>query len=234
MNIALLIDSENASPKSIDGVMSDLAERGRVTVRRAYGNWQSLGGWEKKLQPFAIQPIQQFAYTQQKNAADIALAIDAIELALTEEIDSFAIVSSDSDFTPLIIRLVAKGKLVIGFGEEKAPEAFKRACTTFIHTDSFQEPTDESPVVQQPRRQTQNELRGDTALMNAIRAAIAAFADREGWAPMQKMGHHISNSTSMSPKNYGFTQWVDVVRATSYFEEEKREGNHSYFRNKAK
>lgn len=233
MNVALLIDSENASAKSIDGVMSDLAERGRVTVRRAYGNWQSLGGWEKKLQPFAIQPVQQFAYTKEKNAADIALAIDAIELALTEDIDAFAIVSSDSDFTPLIIRLVAKGKLVIGFGESKAPEAFQRACTTFIHTDLFQEPTAESPTVQQPRRKTQNELRGDTGLMNAIRAAIAAFADPDGWAPMQRLGAHVSNSTSMSPKNFGFTQWVEVVRATNYFEEEKRD-NHPYFRLKQK
>lgn len=97
MKIALLIDCENAKPGSIDGILSELAERGTTNIRRAYGNWKKQSGWEAKLHPFAIQPIQQFAYTKGKNAIDMGMAIDAMDVLYTEPIDCFALVTSDSE-----------------------------------------------------------------------------------------------------------------------------------------
>lgn len=232
LNIALLIDCENASPKAIHGILSELAEKGVVNIRRAYGNWKKEAGWEEKLHPLAIQPVQQFAYTAGKNAADMSMAIDAMELVYTEKVACFALVTSDSDFTPLVMKLLGKGKQVIGFGESKTPEPFKRACSVFIHTDDFREPTEENPTPQNRKRKDRNELRGDTDLMNALREAIASTRDEDGWSSMQRIGAYITNHSSLSSKNYGYARWTDLVRATEYFDLETRDSNHSYFREK--
>lgn len=219
MNIALLIDCENAKPSSIGGILGELAERGTTNIRRAYGNWKTQAGWEEKLHPFAIQPIQQFSYTKGKNAIDMSMAIDAMDVLYTEAIDCFALVTSDSDFTPLVLRLLSKGKLVIGFGESKTPEPFKKACSVFIHTDNFKESSDESATDSRSLRKTRNELRRDTELMNALRAAVESMKGENGHAPMARIGQYISNHSSLSCKNYGYSRWSDVIRATEYFEE---------------
>lgn len=139
MHIALLIDCENARASSIDGVFGELAGQGTINIRRAYGNWRHSVGWERKLHPFAIQPIQQFAYTKGKNASDMCMTVDAMDLLYTEQVDCFALVTSDSDFTPLVHKLLSKGKIVIGFGENNPPQPFVKACSMFIHTDGFRE-----------------------------------------------------------------------------------------------
>ena len=229
MHIALLIDCENAKADSIDGILSELAERGTINVRRAYGDWKRQGGWEEKLHPFAIQPIQQFAYTKGKNAVDMCMAIEAMDLLYTEKVDCFALVTSDCDFTPLVLKLLSKGKSVIGFGESKTPEPFKKACSVFIHTDNFKEASAEDPLPAKGMRKSKNELRGDTELMNALRAAIEAMKGENGFAPMSRVGQYISNHSSLSPKNYGFSRWSDLIRATEYFEETSTEGNHPAF-----
>lgn len=115
---------------SIDGILGELAAKGTINIRRAYGNWKNQASWEAKLHPFAIQPIQQFAYTKGKNALDMCMAIDAMDLMYTEKVDCFALVTSDSDFTPLVLKLLFKGKTVIGFGESKTPEPFVRQAKT--------------------------------------------------------------------------------------------------------
>jgi uncharacterized protein (TIGR00288 family) len=232
VNIALLIDCENARPESIHGVVSELAERGTINIRRAYGNWKNANGWEAKLHPLAIQPIQQFAYTKGKNAIDMCMAIDAMDLLFTEKVYGFALVTSDSDFTPLVLKLLSKGKLVIGFGESKTPEPFKKACSLFIHTDGFREPSAEEPVPAPPARRTGNELRGDTELLNVLRAAIDGMVDDTGWAYMAKIGQYIANNAKLSSKNYGYARWSDLIRATEYFEESVRDEHHVYFRRK--
>lgn len=232
MNIALLIDCENASAASIHGVVSELAERGTINIRRAYGNWKVANGWEAKLHPLAIQPIQQFAYTPRKNAIDMAMAIDAMDLLFTEKVDGFALVTSDSDFTPLVLKLLSKGKLVIGFGESKTPEPFKKACSVFIHTDGFREPSEEDPAPATLARRTGKELRSDQELMNLLRAAVDAMADDAGWAYMAKIGQYIANKAKLSCKNYGYARWSDLIRATEYFEEAVRDEHHVYFRRK--
>lgn len=229
MKIAMLIDCENARPESIGGILDDLAARGAINIRRAYGNWKTLPGWEEMLHPFAIQPVQQFAYTKGKNAVDMCMAIDAMDLLYSESVEAYALVTSDCDFTPLVIRLLAKGRMVIGFGESKTPDPFKSACSVFIHTDHFgREGEAEEP---KSLRKTRNELRGDTQLMNVLRAAVESMKEEDGWALMGRIGQYIKNSSSLSPKNYGYARWSDVIRATEYFEERDREDGQPYFRN---
>lgn len=229
-NIALLIDCDNARPDSIRGVLDELAKHGSIHVRRAYGNWKREGGWEDKLHPYAILPVQQFAYTKGKNATDLAMAIDAMELLFTESVDGFALVTSDCDFTPLAMKIRAKGKLVYGFGEEKTPAAFVNACSEFIRTENFVEASPENPEPKKTSRRTRSELRGDTELMNTLRTAIQSSEGDDGWAFLGKVGQFIANQSSLSPKNYGYAKWADLIRATEYFEEESKIPNQPHFR----
>lgn len=229
-SFALLIDCDNARPASIRGILDELARHGSIHVRRAYGNWKQGGGWEEKLHPFAILPVQQFPYTKGKNATDLAMAIDAMELLFTEDIDGFALVTSDCDFTPLAMKIRAKGKDVFGFGEEKTPAAFVNACSQFIRTDDFGEPTPDNPEPKKTSRRNRSELRGDTEVMNTLRTAIQSSEGDDGWASLGKIGQFIANQSSLSPKNYGYAKWGDLIRATEYFEEELRGQNQPHFR----
>lgn len=131
--IALLIDADNAPASKIAMILAQIAHYGEANIRRAYGNWKSpnLQAWENCLHQHAIRPIQQFDYTKGKNASDLAMAIDAMDLLYTQQLDAIALVSSDSDFTPLVMRLRANGLKVYGFGEEKTPVPFTCACTAF-------------------------------------------------------------------------------------------------------
>ena len=159
----------------------------------------------------------------------MSMAIDAMDLLYTEKVDCFALVTSDSDFTPLVMKLLSKSKSVIGFGESKTPEPFKKACSVFIHTDNFKEPSDESPLPAKAVRKSKNELRGDTELMNVLRAAVEGMKGENGHSPMGRIGQYIANHSSLSPKNYGYARWSDLVRATGYFEEAQGENNQPSF-----
>jgi len=136
-NIAMFIDADNAPAKKIEKIISELAKHGVVSIRRAYGNWKSptIKGWEETLHEYAIQPIQQFDLTKGKNATDMAMTIDAIDTLYTKNVDAFCIVSSDSDFTPLVMRILSEGKYVYGFGERKTPSPFVNACSRFLYLD---------------------------------------------------------------------------------------------------
>jgi uncharacterized protein (TIGR00288 family) len=230
MRIALLIDCENARPDSIDGILGELAEKGTIHIRRAYGNWKNQSGWEAKLHPFAIQPIQQFSYTKGKNALDMCMTIDAMDLLYTEQVDCFALVTSDSDFTPLVLKLLTKGKTVIGFGESKTPAPFVKACSVFIHTDHFKEPSADNPLPSRTERKSRNELRGDTELMNVLRAAVESMKGESGFAPMAKIGQYISNQSSLSSKNFGYARWSDLIRVTEILRREPRRASPGCFR----
>lgn len=137
--IALLIDADNSPASRIDVILAELAKVGVANIRRAYGNWtkQGLKGWENVLHEYAIRPIQQFDYTKGKNATDMGLVIDAMDLLYTDRPDAFGIVSSDSDFTPLVMHLKAKGALVFGFGAKKTPMPFVNACSRFLYLENL-------------------------------------------------------------------------------------------------
>ncbi len=134
--IAVLIDADNAQLTSLKAILDEISKYGRITVKKAYGDWKnpSLKNWEEELKELAIKPEQQFAYTKGKNATDIALVIDAMDLLYTHNNDAFVIVCSDADYTPLAIRLRETGAYIFGVGEDKTPAAFRNSCDNFILT----------------------------------------------------------------------------------------------------
>ena len=137
--IALLIDADNSPSSKIDVILAELAKVGVTNIRRAYGNWKKDGlkGWESVLHEYAIRPIQQFDYSKGKNATDMGMVIDAMDLLYTDEPEAFGIVSSDSDFTPLVMHLKAKGAQVFGFGAKKTPMPFVNACSRFLYLENL-------------------------------------------------------------------------------------------------
>jgi len=230
-NIALLIDCDNVSHNGIAGVLSELAKYGIINIRRAYGNWKSkqLNGWEEKLHPFAIKPIQQFPYTQGKNATDAAMIIDAMDLLYEKQIDAFALMTSDSDFTPLVMRILSSGLKVYGFGEKKTPSPFVNACSQFIFTENLEDNSTENEEsghdTGRATKASRNELRGDGSLVKLLRNAVEQTAEEDGWAHLGRVGQYISNNTSFSPINYGYKKLSDIIRVSDLFKIEMRMNN---------
>jgi uncharacterized protein (TIGR00288 family) len=230
-NIALLIDCDNVSHNGIAGVLSELAKYGIINIRRAYGNWKSkqLNGWEEKLHPFAIKPIQQFPYTQGKNATDAAMIIDAMDLLYEKKIDAFALMTSDSDFTPLVMRILSNGLKVYGFGEKKTPPPFVNACSQFIFTENLEDSSTENEETGQDAERatkaSRNQLRGEGSLVKLLRNAVEQTIEEDGWAHLGQVGQYISNNTSFSPINYGYKKLSDIIRVSDLFKIEMRKNN---------
>ena len=224
--IALLIDCDNVSHKSIEGVLEELSKYGKVNIRNAYGNWkmESLKGWEEKLHPNAIKPIQQFAYTQGKNATDAAMIIDAMDILYSYKLDAFALMTSDSDFTPLAMRILSNGITVYGFGEKKTPMPFVKACSQFIYTENL-ESQEEKITDQSNCKKSRNELRQDTWLVKLLRTAVEQVAEEDGWSHLGRVGQYISNKTSFSPVNYGYKKLGDLIRVCDLFEIKMKNDN---------
>ncbi len=240
VKIALLIDADNSPAAKIDVILSELAKYGVVYIRRAYGNWKkdTLKPWEEVLQEYAIQPIQQFDYSKGKNATDIALVIDAMDLLYTQKLDGFGIVSSDSDFTPLIMRIHTQGLKVYGFGEKKTPQPFVNACSKFtylealgiINEDIEPKPSPSVPIKTaptlattpptkpQPSPKPPLNIKSDTKLLNLLRSAVDATVGEDGWSNMGAVGGHISNQASFDCRNYGFKKLSDLFVACDLFE----------------
>lgn len=230
--IALLIDCDNVSYKAIDGVLNELAKYGVVNIRKAYGDWKSphLQGWEEKLHPFAITPIQQFSYTSGKNATDAAMIIDAMDLLFSTGLDGFALMTSDSDFTPLVMRLLTSGLKVYGFGAKKTPEPFIKACSQFIFVENLikkesskEEKSEASNLNSQ--KMPRNELRMDTWLVRLLRTAVEQSIDDDGWSHLARVGQYISNNTSFSPVNYGYKKLGEIIQVSDLFVLEMRNHN---------
>jgi len=225
--IALLIDCDNVSSKSIEGVLEELAQYGMVNVRHAHGDWNSpsLSGWVDKLHPHAIRPMQQFAYTKGKNATDSAMIIDAMDLLYSKNIDAFALMTSDSDFTPLVLRILESGMPVYGFGEKKTPQPFVDACSPFIYTENLvsEEKDDKKENIKQLPKKDKKALRADTALVRLLRMAVEQTAEDDGWAHMSRVGSYISNNnSSFSSINYGYKKLGDLIKVSELFDIEMR------------
>jgi uncharacterized protein (TIGR00288 family) len=230
--IALLIDCDNVSSSSIEGVLEELAKYGTVNVRHAHGDWKSthLSGWVEKLHPHAIRPIQQFAYTTGKNATDSAMIIDAMDLLYSNTVDAYALMTSDSDFTPLVMRILESGMPVYGFGQKKTPLPFVHACSQFIYTENLQaEPEERTGNAVAVTKLSRNEIRGDTALVKLLRTSVEQTSEDDGWAPLARVGSYISNNSSFSPVNFGYRKLSDLIKASELFEVEVRNGNKSIY-----
>ena len=217
--IALLIDADNAPASKIDVILAEVARHGAANVRRAYGNWKSptLKAWEATLHAYAIHPIQQFAYSPGKNASDMAMVVDAMDLLYARSLDAFAIVSSDADFTPLVMRILTDGLKVYGFGEKKTPEPFVNACSQFTYVEGLVQPSakPDEPVLE---ASDAKKLRGDTRLVLMLRNAVDAASGDDGWAHVGRVRNQIGNQASFDSRNYGYRKFSDLIEATGLFE----------------
>jgi len=237
--LAVLIDADNAQPSIVDGLMIEIANYGTASVKRIYGDWTApnLKGWKEVLRDYSIQPIQQFAYTQGKNATDSAMVIDAMDLLYTGKFDGFCLVSSDSDFTRLAARIRESGLLVYGFGERKTPSAFRSACDKFIYTEVLRTKTDDSAAI---KRKSTAQLKRDTKLVNLLRNAVEASSDDRGWAALGAVGNNIAKqSPDFDARNYGYGKLSALVIAIDLFEVQERDHGTSeqrilYIREKKK
>ena len=232
--IALLIDCDNVSHSAIEGVLEELAKHGTVNVRHAHGDWKnpSLSGWAEKLHPHAIRPMQQFAYTKGKNATDSAMIIDAMDLLYSGNVDAFALMTSDSDFTPLVLRILESGFPVYGFGEKKTPRPFVDSCSPFIYIENLLSSgeSDTESSLAAPKN-TKTKLRQNSALVRLLRTAVDQTADDDGWANMGQVASYISNNnSSFSSINHGYKRVSDLIRATDLFTIELRNGTAMYIR----
>ncbi len=216
-NIALLIDSDNASPAGIDPVLTVLAELGQVNIRRAYGNWRkpALKGWADIVHRYGIEPQQQFDITRGKNATDMKMTIDALDLLYSERVHGFGIMSSDSDFMPLAMRIRQDGYPVYGFGSAKTPEAFRQACTRFIDVEALIKAEKEA-------KNGGSEL--DEELLDLLFDAYnASKRDEKGYAKLSEVGQRAGNRSSFDARNYGYARLIDLIEAMPNFGTERRE-----------
>jgi uncharacterized protein (TIGR00288 family) len=225
--IALLIDADNAPASKIEAIVSELAKYGVANIRKAYGNWKSptLKAWEQCLHEYAIRPVQQFDYTKGKNATDAAMIIDAMDLLYTQQLDAFAIVSSDCDFTPLVMRVLTNGLKVYGFGEKKTPLPFVYACSTFLYLETIDQAviSEETSKINASVKKTGKELKQDAKLISLLRSAVSSTLDDDGWSNLGAIGGHIANQASFDPRNYGYVKLSGLFEAIDLFEIQRKD-----------
>jgi hypothetical protein len=229
---AVLIDADNTSPQIVGGLFEEVAKFGEASVRRIYGDFSGphLRSWFDILQKHAIDPYQQFAYTKGKNASDIALVIDAMDLLHSGRFDGFCLVSSDSDFTRLASRLREEGADVYGFGAQKTPESFRQACRRFIYIENLlpQAVPSGADTPSKPKS-----LQPPSAAIPILEKAISQIESEDGWVMLGPVGQHISNLFSdFDVRSYGHSKLSDLARKTGAFDVEKIEGGHMRIRAK--
>ncbi|MCH8556607.1 MAG: NYN domain-containing protein [Balneolia bacterium] len=259
LRLAVLIDADNISHAHIKGMMEEATRYGTPTFKRIYGDWTkpNLGGWKGVLLENAITPIQQYGYTKGKNATDSAMIIDAMDILYSGKVDGFCIVSSDSDFTRLAVRLREAGMRVIGMGEKKTPDPFIVACDKFIYIEvisaNYDSDTEDdsaatsksgsksSGASQKPR---QSKGRGrkkpsvEKDMVKLIRLSVSDVADEDGWAFLGEVGTMIlKKKPSFDPRNYGHSKLTPLLKELKIFEFDERQVNgsnvrHIYVRDK--
>lgn len=236
--LAVLIDADNASAKLIEPLLKEIAKYGTANVKRIYGDWTKphVSSWKDKLNDFAIQPIQQFGYTNGKNSTDSALIIDAMDLLYTQKFDGFCIVSSDSDFTRLACRIRESGLSFYGFGEKKTPEAFVKACDKFIYTEildgiessgfsSFSESKStvsshlsQSTSASNPNSDINKKLKHNQEVVKVLKNAYKASTNKDGWVHFGTLGSQINKLyPSFDLKKFGYNKLGNLVRAIELF-----------------
>jgi len=220
-HLAVLIDADNASAAIVEGLFEEIAKYGVASVKRIYGDWTGtqLSGWKKVLLDYSILPIQQFAYTQGKNATDSSLIIDAMDLLYTRRFDGFCLVSSDSDFTRLASRLREEGLSVYGFGEEKTPKPFVAACDKFIYTellraDAVVLSNGDAPATEPAKAAAPVAAKKlPKAPVAFIAKILDDIADDDGWAHLGPLGMNISKlRPEFDPRTHGFKKLSDLIK----------------------
>lgn len=232
MRLAVLIDADNAQAAVIENLLAEVALFGEATVKRIYGDFTSptSASWKKVLQKFAIKPVQQFAYTTGKNATDSTLIIDAMDLLYTRKFDGFCLVTSDSDFTGLAMRVREEGLNVYGFGEKKTPEAFKSACHKFFFTEVLRPEKDHeigAVAVELPLSQPETTPVPEVGIKfpeKLVLAALVQSGDDSGWAQLGTFGSYLTKLLpEFDSRNYGYKKLSTLVKShPMLFETEER------------
>jgi uncharacterized LabA/DUF88 family protein len=221
--LAVLIDADNTSAKIVDGLFEEIAKIGEASVRRIYGDFSHSRSksWADTLSKHAIIPQQQFAYTTGKNASDITLVIDAMDLLHSGRFDGFCLVSSDSDFTRLAARIREQGVDVFGFGEHKTPESFRQACRRFIYTENLLAGAAGNLDPVSPARP----LLPASAAAPVIEKVLTQMESEDGWVTLREVRTQLANLASdFDPRTYGFRKLSGLVRKTNAFDIEQLKG----------
>ena len=219
--LAVLIDADNAQASVIDGILAEVARFGEATVKRIYGDFTSASssGWKRVLQKHAIKPVQQFAYSQGKNATDSTLIIDAMDLLYTRKFDGFCLVTSDSDFTGLATRLREEGLKVFGFGEQKTPDAFRNACHKFIYTEVLRpgRAAGSTPAAAKksvPAKAAPAAAAPQDFPTRFLLDALEQSSDESGWASLGRFGQYLNTlQPDFDSRVYGYKKLSDLVKA---------------------
>lgn len=238
MSLAVLIDADNAQAAVIEGLLAEIARFGDATVKRIYGDFtaSTSASWKKVLQKYAIKPIQQFAYTTGKNATDSTMIIDAMDLLYTRKFDGFCLITSDSDFTGLAVRIREEGLTVLGFGENKTPMAFRNACHKFIFTEVLR-PTENDESNESPQLSVNNKKIAEPQTASTtssennhfpkkfILSALDQSTDDTGWAQLGTFGSYLTKlQPDFDSRLYGYKKLSDLVKAKKdLFQTEERQ-----------
>ena len=245
LRLAVLIDADNVPRDSLKFAMDEIAIYGTPTIKRIYGDWTSpnIGGWKQSLLENAVTPIQQYSYTTGKNSTDSAMIIDAMDILYSGQCDGFVLVSSDSDFTRLAIRLREAGMYVIGMGEKKTPNPFIVACDKFIYIEVLREREKKAEAAAKKKKaESQKKAEAQKAAKNSktpekapdrllpdkfvpdeieqlIADSVADIADDDGYADLSDLGNLlIKKQPDFDPRNYGYSKLSNMLRSEPRFE----------------
>ena len=238
LRLAVLIDADNAPRSALGDIMAEVAVYGTPTIKRIYGDWTTpnLASWKGPLLENAITPIQQYSYTTGKNATDSAMIIDAMDILYTGQVDGFVLVSSDSDFTRLAVRLREAGKKVYGMGERKTPNPFIVACDKFVYIEVIRAAAEqaraeeEKPKAQKPQKKKEApaqpqdaEHKVPQAVVKLIAESVDTIADEDGYAALGELGNLlVKKQPDFDPRNFGFSKLSKLVKSLSRFEVDVR------------
>ena len=253
---AVLIDADNVSPKYIKYILDEVSDQGIATYKRIYGDWtdNEKRSWKNVLLDWSVNPIQQYSYTTGKNATDSAMIIDAMDILYTGQVDGFVLVSSDSDFTRLAIRLREAGKKVYGMGEKKTPNPFIVACNKFVYIEVIrsaaqQERAEEAAREEpkeppKPARRAARKKGAEAApapapeaeppsrvpkeIITLLADSVEMLADEDGYAPLGEVANLlVRKKRDFDPRNFGFSKLSKLVKALPRFEVDVRQGGQS-------
>jgi uncharacterized LabA/DUF88 family protein len=233
LKLAVLIDADNVPYSNVKGMMEEIAKFGTPTTKRIYADWTkpNASGWKSVLLEHAITPIQQYSYTVGKNSSDSAMIIDAMDLLYSDKVDGFCIVSSDSDFTRLAIRLRESGMKVIGIGEQKTPNSFIVACDRFVYIevlDGAMKKKEPKRTATDPKKSSPKSLnKVDRQTIELIESTIEDIGDDSGWAFLGDVGNLIvKKKPEFDPRNYGFSKLTPMLKSlTDILEIDERDSD---------
>lgn len=238
LNLAVLIDADNIPYSNIKGMLDEIAKFGIPSIKRIYGDWtkNTVAGWKPALLEHAITPVQQYSYTTGKNATDSAMIIDAMDILHSQKADGFCIVSSDSDFTRLAIRLRESGMLVIGIGEKKTPNPFIVACDKFIYIEIIG--ASESPKKLEKTNTAHvaaSKIKLDSIdgnIIKLLKSSVEDIADDDGWAALASVGALINKKKpDFDPRNYGFSKLTPLIKSLKkHFDVDERESEKGHIK----